>query len=74
MDLAQYSSAQGYRFAFVFVDYATRFPEAGPLHDLGKERSAGTVSISWKDILTDQGTFMSRTLCKLYGILGVKSI
>ncbi len=55
-------SAQGYHFALVLVDYATRYPEAVPLHSISSN-------------LTDQGTaFMSRTLNEMSELLGIKSI
>ncbi len=72
-------SARGHRFALFLVDYATRYPEAVALHSI----SANSVSDALfslisrvgipKEILTDQGTaFMSRTLCGLYELLGIK--
>ncbi len=74
-------SAQGYRFALVLVDYATRYPEAVPLRTISAKsvaealfRIISRVGIP-KEILTDQGTvFMSRTLSELYELLGIKSI
>ncbi len=74
-------SARGYRFALVLVDYATRYPEAVPLRSISAKsvaealfRIISRVGIL-KEILMDQGTaFMSRTLTKLYGLLGIKSI
>ncbi|XP_061920399.1 uncharacterized protein LOC133661276 [Entelurus aequoreus] len=74
-------STQGYRFALVLVDYATRYPEAVPLRSISAKSVAqalfqviSRVGIP-KEILTDQGTsFMSRTLKELYGLLGIKSI
>ncbi len=74
-------SAWGYRFALVLVVYATRYPEAVPLRTISAKsvakalfRIISRVGIP-KEILTDQGTaFMSRTLSKLYELLGIKSI
>ncbi|XP_061882697.1 uncharacterized protein LOC133633908 isoform X2 [Entelurus aequoreus] len=74
-------STQGYRFALVLVDYATRYPEAVPLHSISAKSVAqalfqviSRVGIP-KEILTDQDTsFMSHTLKELYGLLGIKSI
>ncbi len=74
-------SARGYRFALVLVDYATRYPEAVPLHSISAKSMAealfqliSRVGIR-KKILTDQSTaFMSRTLKELYELLGIKSI
>ncbi|XP_061882687.1 uncharacterized protein LOC133633904 [Entelurus aequoreus] len=74
-------STQGYRFALVLVDCATRYPEAVPLHSISAKSVAqalfqviSRVGIP-KEILTDQETsFMSHTLKELYGLLGIKSI
>ncbi len=74
-------SAQGYRFALVLVDYATRYPEAVPLRSISAKsvaealfRIISRVGIP-KEIITDQGTaFMSRTLNELQGLLGIKSV
>ncbi len=74
-------SARGHRFAFVLVDYATRYPEAMPLRTISAKsvadalfRIISRVGIP-KEILTDQGTaFKSRTLSELYELLGIKSI
>ncbi len=63
------------------MDYATRYPEAVPLRTISAKsvakalfRIISRVGIP-KEILTDQGTaFMSRTLSKLYELLGIKSI
>ncbi len=74
-------SARGHRFALVLVDYATRYPEAVVLRNISAKSVAealfsmiSRVGIP-KEILTDQGTaFMSRTIRKLYELLGIKSI
>ncbi len=74
-------SARGHRFALVLVDYATRYPEAVALRNISAKSVAealfsmiSRVGIP-KEILTDQGTaFMSRTIRKLYELLGIKSI
>ncbi|KAG1925540.1 protein NYNRIN-like [Pimephales promelas] len=74
-------SARGHRFALVLVDYATRYPEAVPLRNISAKSVASAlfqlisrVGIP-KEILTDQGTaVMSRTIRKLYKLLGIKSI
>ncbi|XP_061882691.1 uncharacterized protein LOC133633906 isoform X2 [Entelurus aequoreus] len=74
-------STQGYRFALVLVDYATRYPEAVPLCSISAKSVAqalfqviSRVGIP-KEILTDQGTsFMSCTIKELYGLLGIESI
>ncbi|XP_061833116.2 uncharacterized protein [Nerophis lumbriciformis] len=74
-------STQGYRFALVLVDCATRYPEAVPLRSISAKSVAqalfqviSRVGIP-KEILTDQDTsFMSHTLKELYGLLGIKSI
>nr|XP_061779417.1 uncharacterized protein LOC133570739 [Nerophis lumbriciformis] len=74
-------STRGYRFVLVLVDYATRYPEAVPLHSISAKSMAqalfqviSRVGIP-KEILTDQGTsFMSRTIKELYGLLGIKAI
>uniref|UniRef100_A0A671TSD1 ribonuclease H n=1 Tax=Sparus aurata TaxID=8175 RepID=A0A671TSD1_SPAAU len=74
-------SAQGYRFVLVPVYYATRYPEPVPLRNISAKsvvqalfQVISQVGIP-KKILTDQGTsFMSRTLRKLYELLGVHSI
>ncbi|XP_061833118.2 uncharacterized protein [Nerophis lumbriciformis] len=76
-----HSSAQGYRFALVLVDYATRYPEAVPLRSISAKSVAqalfqvmSRVGIP-KEILTDQDTsFMSHTIKELCGLLGIKSI
>ncbi len=73
--------ARGHRFALVLVDYATRYPEAVALRNISAKSVAealfsmiSRVGIP-KEILTDQGTaFMSRTIRKLYGLLGIKSV
>ena len=72
-------STQGYRFVLVLMDYATRYPEAVPLHNISAKSVAQALFISRvgipKEILTDQGTsFMSRTLRELYELLGIQSI
>uniref|UniRef100_A0AAQ4QNV2 Gypsy retrotransposon integrase-like protein 1 n=1 Tax=Gasterosteus aculeatus aculeatus TaxID=481459 RepID=A0AAQ4QNV2_GASAC len=62
-------SARRYRFVLVLVDYATRYPEAVPLHNISAKSVAqalfqviSRVEIP-KEILTDEGTsFMSCTL------------
>ena len=63
-------STQGYRFVLVLMDYATRYPEAVPLRNISAKSVAqalfqiiSRVGIP-KEILTDQGMFMSRTLRK----------
>ncbi len=74
-------SARGHRFALVLVDYATRYPEAVALRNISAKSVAealfnmiSRVGIP-KEILTDQGTaFMSRTIRKLYELLGIKSV
>ncbi|KAI5617023.1 hypothetical protein C0J50_23276 [Silurus asotus] len=74
-------TARGHRFVLVIVDYATRYPEAVALRNISARsvaealfRVISRVGIP-KEILTDQGTaFMSRTLCELYELLGIKSI
>ncbi|KAI7808673.1 hypothetical protein IRJ41_011194 [Triplophysa rosa] len=74
-------SARGHRFALVLVDYATRYPEAVPLHSISAKsvaealfRVISRVGIP-REILTDQGTaFMSRTIRELYELLGIKSV
>ncbi len=74
-------SAHGHRFALVLVDYATRYPEAVPLHTISTKSVADTlfriisrVGIP-KEILTYQGmVFMSRAISELYELLGIKSI
>ncbi len=74
-------SARGHRFALVLVDYATRYPEAVALRNISAKSVAealfsmiSRVRIP-KEILTDQGTaFMSRTIRKLYELLGIKSV
>ena len=74
-------STQGYRFVLVLMDYATRYPEAVPLCNISAKSVAqalfqiiSRVGIP-KEILTNQGTlFMSRTLRKLYELLGIQSI
>ncbi len=71
----------GHRFALVLVDYATRYPEAVPLHSISAKsvaealfRLISRVGIP-KEILMDQGTaFMSRTIKELYELLGIKSV
>ncbi len=74
-------SAQGHRFALVLGDYATRYPEAVALRNISAKSVTealfsmiSRVGIP-KEILTDQGTaFMSRTIRKLYELLGIKSV
>ncbi len=74
-------SARGHRFALVLVDYATRYPEAVALRNISAKSVAealfsmiSRVGIP-KEIFTDQGTaFMSRTIRKLYELLGIKSV
>ncbi len=74
-------SARGHRFALVLVDYATRYPEAVAVRNISAKSVAealfsmiSRVGIP-KEILTDQGTaFMSRTIRKLYEVLGIKSV
>ncbi len=74
-------SARGHRLALVLVDYATRYPEAVALRNISAKsvaealfRMISRVGIP-KEILTDQGTaFMSRTIRKLYELLGIKSV
>ncbi len=74
-------SARGHRFALVLVDYATRYPEAVALRNISAKSVAealfsmiSRVGIP-KEILTNLGmAFMSRTIRKLYGLLGIKSV
>ncbi len=74
-------SAQGQLFALVLVDYATRYPEAVTLRNISAKsvaealfRMISRVGIP-REILTDQGmAFMSRTIRKLYELLGIKSV
>ncbi len=74
-------SVRGHRFALVLVDYATRYPEAVVLRNISAKsvavalfRMISRVGIP-KEILSNQGmAFMSRTIRKLYELLGIKSI
>ena len=74
-------SRKGNQYILVICDYATRYPEAMPLHSI----DAGTVAeqliqlfarvgIS-REILSDQGTnFMSQLLKELYNLLHIQRI
>ncbi|KAL5496902.1 hypothetical protein EMCRGX_G013275 [Ephydatia muelleri] len=71
----------GHKYILVICDYATRYPEAVPLHSCEAERIAeelmklfSRVGIP-KEILTDQGSnFTSRLLAELYAMLQVRAI
>ena len=74
-------SRSGHKYILVICDYATRYPEAVPLHSCEAERIAeelmklfSRVGIP-KEILTDQGSnFTSRLLAELYAMLQVRAI
>lgn len=74
-------SAREHCFALVIVGYATRYLEAVALCSIFAKSVVDAlfclisrVGIP-KEILTNQGTvFMSRTLCELYELLGIKTI
>ncbi|XP_027865809.1 uncharacterized protein LOC114140258 [Xiphophorus couchianus] len=74
-------SSNGYKYALVICDYATRYPDVYPLRSLQVKHIVrclvdlfSRVGIP-KEILTDQGTnFMSQVMKTLYDQLGVKGI
>uniref|UniRef100_A0A7M4FCE6 Integrase catalytic domain-containing protein n=1 Tax=Crocodylus porosus TaxID=8502 RepID=A0A7M4FCE6_CROPO len=71
-------STSGHRFLLVFIDYATRFPEAIPLRAVTGAKVAEEL-MKWvsrfgipKEIVTDQGTnFMSAVMAALCRVLHV---
>ena len=74
-------SRSGKRFVLVICDYATRYPEAVPLHSIDAEHIAeelvkifSRVGIP-QEILTDQGTnFMSQLLKEVYRLLRIDGV
>nr|XP_014352698.1 PREDICTED: uncharacterized protein LOC106706359 [Latimeria chalumnae] len=74
-------SAQGHKYVLVFVDYATRYPEAVPLR-VASATNVATALFSLisrvgilKEILTDQGTpFMSKVMQHLCTLLRIKTL
>ena len=74
-------SRSGKRYVLVICDYATRYPEAVPLHSIDAEHIAeelvklfSRVGVP-KEILTDQGSnFTSQLLAEVYRLLKVKPI
>ncbi|KAI2653740.1 Retrovirus-related Pol polyprotein [Labeo rohita] len=74
-------SARGHEHILVVVDYATRYPEAVPLHKATAKNIARELFLLFSrvglpsEILTDQGTpFMSRLMADLAHLLKVKQI
>ena len=74
-------SRAGNKFILVICDYATRYPEAVPLHTIDAEKVAeelikffSRVGIP-KEILTDQGSnFVSQLLKEIYRLLHIHPI
>nr|XP_014351057.1 PREDICTED: uncharacterized protein LOC102354893 [Latimeria chalumnae] len=74
-------SARGHKYILVFVDYATRYPEAIPLW-VASATNVATALLSLisrvgipKEILTDQGTpFMSKVMQHLCALLRFKAL
>ncbi len=74
-------SARGHEHILVIVDYATRYPEAVPLHKATAKAIAQELFLLSSrvgipaEILTDQGTpFMSRLMADLCRLLKVKQL
>ena len=74
-------SHSGNKYLLVVCDYATRYPEAVPLHTIDAPRIAeelvkvfAQVGVP-REILTDQGSnFTSQMLTEIYRLLGVQPI
>jgi len=74
-------SHSGKKYVQVVCDYATRYPEAIPLHLIDAEHIAEELVklFAWvgvpSEILTDQGcNFMSQLLAEVYHLLNIKPI
>ena len=74
-------SHSGKKYVQVVCDYATRYPEAIPLHSIDAEHIAEELVklFAWvgvpSEILTDQGSnFVSQLLAEVYHLLHIKPI
>ncbi|KAI5094884.1 hypothetical protein C0J45_14959, partial [Silurus meridionalis] len=74
-------SSTGYQYILIISDYATRYPEAFPLHSITTPKIINALIqlFSWvgipEEILTDQGTnFTSRLMKHLHRQLGITAI
>lgn len=74
-------SRAGHQYILVISDYATRYPEAFPLHSITTPKIINTLIQLFSrvgipdEILTDQGTnFTSQLMKMLHKQLGIKAI
>ncbi|XP_070177995.1 uncharacterized protein [Littorina saxatilis] len=75
------ASESGNRYILVFVDYATRYPEAIPLKSIEAVKVAEAMWAVWtrvgipSEILTDRGTqFMSEVMKEVERLLAIKGL